>query len=127
VADAQVTNSPLADLWHEEYLNFECLAQGSYPAMFASGAPDKVQCQDGALDASNIECFRKCDSDDFYVAGTTTNPVLTATSFFLDHGATVTYTCNDGTTPGNFPVRYCKDSNVDPPLETSSGSNIPTC
>lgn len=94
--------------------------------MFASGAPDKVQCQDGVLDASSIECFKKCLSDDFYVAGTTTVPDTT-TSFFLDHGATVTYTCNDGSTPGNDPDRECKNGEVDPPLETFGTSNVPTC
>jgi len=94
--------------------------------MFASGAPDKVQCQDGFLDASSIECFKKCLSDDFYVWGTTTVP-STATSYFLDHGAAVTYTCNDGSTPGNDPDRECKDGEVDPPLETFGTSNVPTC
>jgi len=135
VANAQVTNDPLVDLWHLEELNYECQVDSKdYETMFANGEPSKITCNDGSLDAAALICYRKCDSSDFQLFGTgmTTVPDLgdpvSDEPFFIDHEATVTYTCPDGSTPTNTPVRTCKNGNPDPPFELpGGGQDRPTC
>jgi len=132
VANADVTNSPLLDLWHLEELNYECdVDNQGYLNMFANGEPSKITCNDGSLDAAALVCYRMCNSDDFrlfHVTGMTSVPDLGGAPFLIDHEDTVTYTCPDGSTPTNTPVRTCINGEVQPPFELPGGfTDRPMC